>query len=221
MDFEKARFLMVEQQIRTWEVLDSAVLDLLFAVKREDFVPPAYRSLAFVDMEIPLGHGQVMMVPKLEARIVQEVAAKAGNSVLEIGAGSGYLAALLAKQAAHVTALEYFDDLSRVAVARLAQANIANVLVKCGDAAKNLAGLIGNDARFDVIVLSASVPVLPPALLNHLEVGGRLFAVVGDAPAMKATVFTKTVDNTFLSDEIFETVLAPLINATQPSRFTF
>lgn len=221
MDFEKTRFLMVEQQIRTWEVLDSAVLDLLFAVKREDFVPPAYRSLAFVDMEIPLGHSQVMMAPKLEARIVQEVAAKAGDSVLEIGTGSGYLAALLAKQAAHVTSLEYYADLSRAAAARLAQANIANVLLKCGDAAKNLAGLIGNDARFDVIVLSASVPVLPPGLLNHLNVGGRLFAVVGDAPAMKATVFTKTDDIACQPNEIFETVLTPLINATQPSRFTF
>ena len=221
MDFENARFLMVEQQIRTWEVLDPSVLDLLFAVKREDFVPAAYRSLAFVDMEIPLGHDQLMMAPKLEARIVQEVAPRAADEVLEIGTGSGYLAALLAKQSARVTSLEYFDDLSRAAAARLAQASITNVQLKTGDAASNLAGLIGNDARFDVIVLSASVPVMPPALLNHLNIGGRLFAVVGDAPAMKAIVFTKTDAISCTSNEIFETVLTPLINATQPSRFTF
>ena len=221
MDFEKARFLMVEQQIRTWEVLDSSVLDLLFAVKREDFVSATYRSLAFVDMEIPLGHGQVMMAPKLEARIVQEVALKATDEVLEIGTGSGYLAALLAKQAAHVTSLEYFEDLSRAAAARLAQASIPNVQLKTGDAAKDLAGLIGSGARFDVIVLSASVPVLPPALLDHLNIGGRLFAVVGDIPVMKATVFTKIDEVSFMSNEIFETVLSPLINATQPSRFAF
>ena len=221
MDFEKARFLMVEQQIRTWEVLDSAVLDLLFAVKREDFVPAAYRSLAFVDMEIPLGHGQVMMAPKLEARIVQEVALRTTDEVLEIGTGSGYLAALLAKQAAHVTSLEYFEDLSRAAAARLAQASITNVQLKTGDAAKDLAGLIGSSARFDVIVLSASVPVLPPALLAHLNTGGRLFAVVGDIPVMKATVFTKIDEVSFMSNEIFETVLTPLINAAQPSRFAF
>ena len=221
MDFEKTRFLMVEQQIRTWEVLDQSVLDLLFAVKREDFVPPAYRSLAFVDMEIPLGHGQGMMAPKLEARIVQEVSPRVTDEVLEIGTGSGYLAALLAKRAARVTSLEYFEDLSRAAAARLAQASIPNVQLKTGDAAKDLAGLIGSGARFDVIVLSASVPVLPPALLNHLNIGGRLFAVVGDIPAMKATVFTKTDEVSFMSNEIFETVLTPLINATQPSRFAF
>ncbi|HEX9392937.1 MAG TPA: protein-L-isoaspartate O-methyltransferase [Usitatibacteraceae bacterium] len=221
MDFEKARFLMIEQQIRTWEVLDPSVLDLLFALKREDFVPAAYRSLAFVDMEIPLGDDQAMMAPKLEARIVQEVAPKAGDAVLEIGTGSGYLAALLAKQAAHVTSIEYFEDLSRAAAANLAQAAISNVQLKIGDAANDLAGLIGAGARFDVIVLSASVPLLPPVFLDYLKVGGRLFAVIGDAPAMKATIITKTDEISFVSNEIFETVLAPLVNATQPSRFAF
>jgi protein-L-isoaspartate(D-aspartate) O-methyltransferase len=221
MDIEKARFLMVEQQIRPWEVLDQAVLDLLITVKREDFIAAAYRSLAFVDMEIPLGHGQLMMTPKLEARIVQEVAPREGDSVLEIGTGSGYLAALLAKRAASVTSIEIFEDLSRGAAANLAQAGIANVQLKVGDGAQDLAGLVGGATRFDVIVLSASVPILPPALLDYLNIGGRLFAVIGDAPVMKATVFTRSDALSFQSNEIFETVLAPLVNAVQPSRFTF
>ncbi len=221
MDFEKARFLMVEQQIRTWEVLDQAVLDLLFAVKREDFVPAAFRSLAFVDMEIPLGHGQAMMAPKLEARIVQEVTIHPADKVLEIGTGSGYLTALLARQAASVTSIEYFEDLSRTAASHLAQAGVNNVQLKVGDAATKLDELLGRDAHFDVIVLCASVPLLPPALLARLSPGGRLFAVVGDAPVMEATVVNRAAEKSFVSRKIFETVLTPMINASQPSRFTF
>ncbi len=221
MDFEKARFLMVEQQIRTWEVLDQDVLDLLFAVKREDFVPPAYRALAFVDMEIPLGHGQVMMPPKMEARIVQEVAPKATDRALEIGTGSGYFAALLATRCESVTTVEFHEDLSRDAAAKLARAGIANVQLKVGDAATAPLGMVGTHARFDVIVLTGSVPVTPQSYLDLLNDGGRLFAVIGDAPVMKATLFTKTGEASYVASEIFETVLAPLINAPQPSRFEF
>jgi protein-L-isoaspartate(D-aspartate) O-methyltransferase len=221
MDFENARFLMVEQQIRTWDVLDSEVLDLLFEVKREDFVPPAYRTLAFVDMEIPIGEGQMMMAPKMEARILQETALKAGERALEIGTGSGYLAALLGKRAQAVVSIEYFESLSRDAGKKLAQAGIRNVQLKVGDAAQSPAGFIGADEKFDVVVLTGSVPVLPKAYLDVLKSGGRLFAVVGDAPAMKASIFTKTGENAFSETPLFETVLAPLINAKQPSRFNF
>lgn len=221
MDFEKARFNMVEQQIRPWEVLDQDVLNLLFTVKREDFVPMAYRAIAFTDMEIPLGHDQAMMPPKIEARLLQEVAPKSGETVLEIGTGSGYLTALLAKCAKHVTSIEYFEDLSKSAATRLHAANITNVVLKIGDAAQSPDTLLDAQARFDVIVLTGSVPTVPQAYLQRLNVGGRFFAVVGDAPAMKATLITKTVENQFASVEIFETVIPPLINAAQPSRFNF
>lgn len=220
-DFEKARFLMVEQQIRTWEVLDQSVLNLLLTVKREDFVPAAYRSLAFVDMEIPLGHGQYMMTPKMEARIVQEVAPTANERVLEIGTGSGYLTALLAKRAANVTSIEYFDEFSSAAADRLATAGINNVQLKIGDAAESAAGVVGIHERYDVIVLSGSVPVLPPQFLDCLNLNGRLFAVIGDAPVMRATLMTKTAETSFSTTDLFETVVAPLINAKQPSRFSF
>lgn len=221
MDFEKARFLMVEQQIRTWEVLDQGVLDLLFAVKREDFVPAAYRSLAFVDMEIPLDHQQTMMAPKLEARILQEVAPKSDERVLEIGSGSGYLTALLAKQAESVTSIDIFQDFSLTAAAKLARIGVTNVHLKTGDAAESAVSILASHETFDVIVLTGSVPMLPKAYLDMLNLNGRLFAVVGDAPAMKATLFTKTGDVAFTADDLFETVLTPLINAKQPSRFEF
>jgi len=221
MDFEKARFLMVEQQIRTWEVLDQDVLDLLFAVKREDFVPFAYRSLAFVDMEIPLDHQQTMMTPKLEARILQEVAPKSDERVLEIGSGSGYLTALLAKQAESVISIDIFQDFSLAAAAKLARIGVANVHLKTGDAAESAVNILASQETFDVIVLTGSVPMLPKAYLDMLNLDGRLFAVVGDAPAMKATLFTKTGDTAFTTDDLFETVLMPLVNAKQPSRFEF
>jgi len=221
MDFEKARFLMVEQQIRTWEVLDQDVLDLLFAVKREDFVPVAYRSLAFVDMEIPLDHQQTMMTPKLEARILQEVAPKSDERVLEIGSGSGYLTALLAKQAESVISIDIFQDFSLAAAAKLARIGVTNVHLKTGDAAESAVNILASQETFDVIVLTGSVPMLPKAYLDMLNLDGRLFAVVGDAPAMKATLFTKIGDTAFTTDDLFETVLMPLVNAKQPSRFEF
>ncbi len=221
MDFEKARFLMVEQQIRTWEVLDQGVLDLLFAVKREDFVPIAYRSLAFVDMEIPLDHQQTMMAPKLEARILQEVAPKSNERVLEIGTGSGYLTALLAKQAESVTSIDIFENFSLAAAATLARIGVTNAHLKTGDAAESAVSILASHETFDVIVLAGSVPMLPKAYLDMLNLNGRLFAVVGDAPAMKATLFTNTGDTAFTADDLFETVLTPLINAKQPSRFLF
>jgi protein-L-isoaspartate(D-aspartate) O-methyltransferase len=224
MDIENARFNMVEQQIRTWEVLDQSVLELLFHVKRENFVPAAYRALAFVDMEIPLGSiadGQVMMAPKVEARIVQELAPKSHERVLEIGTGSGYLAALLAQKAERVRSIEISPQLAKMATANLVANQIRNVDVRVGDAAKTPGDAIGPNEVFEVIVFSGSVPILPENYLQHLTVGGRLFAIVGDAPVMKATLITKTGEGAYAARELFETVLPPLVNAPEPSRFSF
>ena len=221
MDYELARFNMIEQQIRTWEVLDQDVLNLLFQVKREDFVPIAYRAIAFTDMEIPIGEGQFMMAPKMEARIVQELAPTANERVLEIGTGSGYLTALLASRALSVTSVEIFDAFSRNAASNLARAQITNVILRVGDGAQSPAAFIGIDTKFEVVVLTGSVPILPDAYLDVLTENGRLFAIIGDAPAMKATLFTRTSGNAFTATEIFETVVPPLLHAKQPSRFDF
>lgn len=221
MNIEQARFNMVEQQIRTWEVLDQSVLDMLFAVKREEFVPAAYRNLAFVDMEIPLGSpGAMMMAPKMEARILQAVSPQPGERALEIGTGSGYLAALLAHRAQLVHSIEIVESLSRAAAATLAKARVGNVHHHVGDAAQSAAAFVGAE-KFDVIVLSGSVPMLPQAYLDALGVKGRLFAVVGDAPVMAATLYTRTSETTVVASTLFETVLTPLVNAPQPSRFMF
>ena len=217
---EQARFNMVEQQIRTWDVLDPTVLALLFEVKREAFVPAAYQSLAFADIEIPLDHGQHMMTPKMEARILQEVSPKPTDRVLDVGTGSGYLAALLAKQSRHVTTIDCHADLANAARGRLAREGINNVTVSHGDAAQAKAEVVGNDA-FDVIVLGGSTPVLPPRFLELLAPGGRLFAVVGDAPVMVGCLFEKDHDGALTRTEIFDTVLAPLGNCLEPPRFTF
>jgi protein-L-isoaspartate(D-aspartate) O-methyltransferase len=217
MNIEQARFNMVEQQIRTWEVLDPRVLELLFEVKREAFVPEEHRAVAFADLEVPLGHGESMMQPKVEARILQELDVGAAESVYEVGTGSGYLTALLARRARHVTSAEIHPDLKARAAANLAAAGIANVTLVGGDSAK--APLA--EGGFDVIVLTGSTPVLPQAFLDRLAVGGRLFAVVGDPPAMKALVIRQPVAGSFQRVGLFETLLKPLVNAVQPPRFRF
>jgi protein-L-isoaspartate(D-aspartate) O-methyltransferase len=217
MNVEQARFNMIEQQIRTWEVLDPAVLELLFEVKREDFVPPEHAGLAFADLEIPLGHGESMMQPKLEARIVQELAIQPHENVYEVGTGSGYLTALLAHRARHVTSAEIHGDLRSRAEQVLRSRGIGNVTLIGGDsAAAPLA-----ESAFDVIVITGSLPLLPQAFLDRLSVGGRLFAVLGDAPAMKAVLARQPVAGSFQHVELFETMLKPLVNAPQPPRFRF
>ena len=216
MNVEQARFNMIEQQIRTWEVLDPAVLELLQEVRREDFVPAEHRALAFADLEVPLGHGEAMMQPKVEARIVQELALMPHESVYEVGTGSGYLAALLARRSRHVTTVEIHPELKARAGAHLAAAGISNVTLLEGDgAARPLA-----EGAYDAIVLTGSVPLLPQAFLERLAPGGRLFAVVGDQPVMKATL-VRNVAGSFQHVELFETLLKPLVNAPQPSRFRF
>jgi protein-L-isoaspartate(D-aspartate) O-methyltransferase len=217
MNLEQARFNMVEQQIRTWEVLDPEVLDLLFRVRREDFVPPEHRALAFADLEIPLGHDEKMFQPKVEARILQELALRHTENVYEVGTGSGYLTALLASRSRHVTSAELYGDLQERAAANLRAAAIRNVTLLQGDSAR--APLA--ESAFDVIVLGGSTPVLPQAFLDRLAPGGRLFAIVGDPPAMKAVLVRHPVAGAFQHTELFETVVKPLVNAAQPSRFRF
>ncbi len=217
MNIEQARFNMIEQQIRPWEVLDPVVLELLFQVKREDFVPAAERELAFADLEIPLGHGESMMQPKVEARILQELGVKPHENVYEVGTGSGYLTALLARSARHVTSAEIHADLSRRASEILRRESIRNVTLLEGDSAR--APLA--ESAFDVIVLGGSTPILPHAFHDRLSLGGRLFAVMGDAPVMKAVIVRQPVAGSFQHTELFETLLKPLVNAAQPPRFRF
>ncbi len=217
IDVERARFNMVEQQIRTWEVLDQQVLDLLFQVRREEFVPAQYRSLAFVDMEIPLGHGERMLAPKLEARMLQELAVKADDRILEVGTGSGYLTALLAKRGAHVHSVEIIPEFSAQATARLKAHGITNVTLEVGDAARGWS----RHAPYDVILLTGSVPVLAEEFERSLNPGGRLLAVVGEAPVMEARLITCAAHGACNALGLFETCIPALRNAPQPPRFVF
>lgn len=214
-NMEQARFNMVEQQIRPWNVLDIQVLNLLTKLKREQFVPPTSREMTFMDIEIPLGHGASMWQPKLEARALQALKLKPRDRVLEIGSGSGYLTALISRLAEHVTSVEIVPELLAFAEKNLAAQRIDNVTLAQGDAAQGWAG------EYDVIVLTGSVPVLPDSFQNSLRLGGCLFAIVGDAPAMHAKSVTCVAPGVFESVNLFETVTAPLQNALQPERFVF
>ncbi len=216
MNIEQARFNMIEQQIRPWEVLDPQVLDLLFVVKREEFVPAAYRSLAFADMEIPLGNGQVMLAPKIEAKLMQELGIKKTDKVLEIGTGSGYMAALLAAKCEHVVTVEKRADLAAAAKANLERAGVTNVTVEVGNGAEGWAAR----GPYDAIVLSGSVPTVPSSLLRQLRVGGRLAVIVGEAPVMEAQLITCTGEGTYHTVDLFETVVPPLDGAEAKSKFT-
>jgi protein-L-isoaspartate(D-aspartate) O-methyltransferase len=217
MNLEQARTNMIEQQIRTWEVLDQEVLDLLYVVPREDFVPEPHRALAFSEVEIPLGEGQRMWQPKLEARVLQELMLKRTDRVLEVGTGSGYLTALMGHRAAQVCSVEIKPALAAFGRRNLERHGADNVLLEIGDAARGWPG----HAPYDVIVLTGSTPVLPRAFLEALAPGGRLFAVVGEAPAMTARLVTCSAPGAWRSAELFETVIAPLVNCEQPSRFRF
>ena len=216
MDFERARFNMIEQQIRPWDVLDQDVLDLLGAVKREDFVPPAYRSLAFTDMEIPLACGESMLSPKLEARMLQELGVRKHEWVLEIGTGSGYVAALLGHRAAHVLSLEIHPELAESAQHNLRHAGVTNATVRCLDASKELPA-----GEFDAIMLSGSVAQIPDALLAKLKPGGRLCAIVGDAPMMRAQLVTRTGQQESTAVDLFDTVAPRLHGFPDTPRFRF
>jgi len=208
---------MVEQQIRPWEVLDQDVLDLLYAVPREEFVPAEYRNLAFSDMEIPLGEGECMWAPKIEARVLQALAVQRTERVLEVGTGSGYLTALLAHRAAHVYSVEIRPALAEFGKSNLARHGRTNVTVETGDGACGYAKW----APYDVLVLTGSTPVVPQSLLDEVAPGGRLFAVVGEPPVMTAKIFACAGPGAFRTIELFETALAPLVHCEQPARFRF
>lgn len=216
MNIEQARFNMIEQQIRPWEVLDPQVLDLLFVVKREDFVPAVYRDLAFADMEIPLGEGQVMLAPRIEARLLQELSVRKSDKVLEIGTGSGYMAALLAARAEHVVTIELRPEIAAIARDNLQRAGVGNVTVECADGIRGWT----QRAPFDVIVLSGAVPQIPDAILKQLRVGGRLAAVVGAAPVMEAQLITCVAEGVFNTVNLFETVVPVLDGADAKPGFS-
>lgn len=221
MNIEEARFNMIEQQIRPWDVLEQDILELLVVVKREAFVPEAYKGLAFFDTEIPLPEGENMLTPKLEARLLQEAALKKHENVLEIGAGSGYMAALLAHRARHVTSVEINPTLKAMAEKNLADYGVTNVDVELGNGAHGWAGSGNNAAPYDVIVISGSLPVLPDEFLPQIKVGGRILAIIGRVPAMSAQKITRESETSYTTVKLFETSVKPLHNGVAPKRFTF
>lgn len=217
MNFERARFNMVEQQIRPWEVLDMDVLDVLMKVRREEFVPPAFRNISLSEALIPLPCGQEMLTPVVEGKVLQAVQVTPKDQVLEIGTGSGYFAALLAATAEWVRSIEIEPELVKLATANLAAAGVHNVIVEEGDGAQGWA----KNAPYNVIVVSGGLPMVPPAFLDQLAVGGRLFAFVGEAPIMKARLVTKVAEGQFQTVDIFETMVPAIRNAARHESFTF
>jgi len=212
MDMEQARFNMIEQQIRPWEVLDPEVLDVLSVVKREDFVPEALKALAFADLELPIGNGQSMLQPKIEARVLQEAGVKSTDVVLEVGTGSGYMAALLASQAEYVYSVEIDPALAETARHHLRHAGIANVSVETGDASHGWSG----HSPYDVIVISGALTELPQGFLQQLKIGGRLVAFVGEPPVMEVQLIIRSDETAFNTVNVFETVVPALTTRTRP-----
>ena len=217
MHSNQARFNMIEQQIRPWNVLDLQVLELLGTIHREDFVPEAHRALAFADTEIPLPAGQCMLAPRLEARMLQDLMVQPHETVLEVGAGSGFMAALLAHRARQVLTLEIVPELAVMARSNLAKAGLGNVTVREADGSK----LGASEGKFDVIVLSGSVGQVPQDLLKHLTIGGRLGVIVGDDPVMQCTIVTRTSETDFRTSATWETVVQRLQGFAEPARFQF
>lgn len=219
MNYEQARFNMVEQQIRPWEVLDQQVLQVILHTPREDFVPAAYRSLAFADTNIPLGQGQVMMIPSVEGRLLQALTLQKTDKVLEIGTGSGYLTACLAKLAGHVESVDIFPGFTESAAKKLAAHGISNVNLASGDAAEGW----NSGGQYDAIAVTGSVPVIPESYKKALTVNGRLFVIVGDTsmPIMSAHLVTRVTESQWVQESLFETSIPPLLNAKKPRTFVF
>ena len=216
MDTDFARQQMVDQQVRAWDVLHPDVLQVLKNVPREQFVPTGYEALAFADTEIPIGHGQFMMTPTLEGRLLQALKPTSSDKVLEIGTGSGFLAACLARLSDSVTSVDIHDDFLEAAKVNLEDSGIGNVTLLSMDAMQELP-----DEKFDVVAITGSIEDFDPRFVDALNPGGRLFVVVGAGPAMDARLVTRTADNDWQSESPFETVLAPLVNGSKPPQFLF
>lgn len=217
MDFEQARLNMIEQQIRPWEVLDQRTLDAFAAIHREDFMPAAYRQLALADVNIPLAHGQITMTPKVEGRMVQSLAIETGDCVLEVGTGCAFVTALLASQAGKVLSVELFAEFTEAAGPKLARCGLGNVALRSGDASAGWPA----EGPYDAIALTGSLPEMNPAIERQLTVGGRLFAIVGQAPVMEAMLITRVGENEWSREPLFETELPPLLGLPAPPRFRF
>ncbi|MCG7879093.1 MAG: protein-L-isoaspartate O-methyltransferase [Candidatus Thiodiazotropha taylori] len=217
--FEKARFNMVEQQIRPWEVLDPRVLSLMESLPREHYVPQSYRDLAYADIEVPIGQGQKMMLPRIEAKLMQALAIQPSDKVLEVGTGSGYLTACLANLAQEVVSIDFHNEFTEQAKEKLGQQGIRNFTLINGDA---LADPL-EEGPFDTIAVTGSLPTSQQAEIfrQQLNVGGRLFVVIGTAPVMECMLITRHADKIFQEESILETELAPLINAPAPVVFEF
>jgi protein-L-isoaspartate(D-aspartate) O-methyltransferase len=214
-NMEQARFNMLEQQIRPWDVLDNKVLDLMKRIKREQFAPADKQALALMDMELPLGHGASMWYPKVEARALQALTPRKGETVLEIGTGSGYMTALLASTASHVTSVEIIPELHEQARRNLAAQSFENIELCVGDGGRGWQG------QYDVVLIGGSLPMLTDAFTGLLKVGGRMFVAVGQGASMKALLVSCVAPGIFERTELFETALTPLQNAETPSKFTF
>jgi protein-L-isoaspartate(D-aspartate) O-methyltransferase len=215
-EIEQARFNMIEQQVRPWDVLDPQVLQTMQQVPREAFVPENYQSLAFADTHIPIGHEQVMMTPNVEGRLLQALAIQPDDSVLEVGTGSGYLTACLAHLGQHVTSIDIFPDLVEAATAKMTAHEINNITLQSGDAFRDL----DSGLRYDVIAVTGSLPVLAQEFHHNLENGGRLFIITGQLPIMEARLITRINENHWSSESLFETCIPPLINAATPAEFS-
>lgn len=216
-DFEQARFNMIEQQVRPWEVLDERVLDVMSRIPRENFVPERYRALAFADTNIPIGNNQVMMAPNVEGRLLQALNITPQDSILEVGTGSGYLTACLASLGRHVTSMDIFPEFTATAGERLAAQGITNVTLATADAANGL----DNDAQFDVIAVTGSLPLLTRQFHENLDTGGRLFVISGKLPIMEALLITRINRDNWSRESLFETCLPPLEHASRPQGFVF
>jgi len=214
-DIEQARFNMIEQQIRPWDVLDQRVLDTMQKTHRENFVPEAYRSLAFVDTNIPLGHGQVMMAPNVEGRLLQALAIQPEDTILEIGTGSAYLTACLARLGRHVTSVDIEPEFTAQAEAKLAAEGISNVTLETFDAASG----VERGKSFDVIAVTGSLPLLQQQFHNNLNTGGRLFVISGQLPIMEALLITRVDSSSWTRESLFETSIPPLLHAAEPQSF--
>ncbi|MGB5438194.1 MAG: protein-L-isoaspartate O-methyltransferase [Gammaproteobacteria bacterium] len=216
-DFEQARFNMIEQQVRTWEVLDQRVLDTMSRIPREDFVPQRYRSLAFADTNIPLGNKQVMMTPKVEGRLLQALRIKPEDSILEVGTGSGYLTACLASLGRHVTSIDIMPDFTTTAADKLAKQGISNTTLETADVANGL----NSSEQYDVIAVTGSLPLLQQQFHENLKTSGRLFVITGKLPIMEAMLITRVNRDNWSQETLFETSIPALEHASRPQGFVF